>query len=204
MRLVKKINLLCIVCLTVSFCIAQSKDGRIESKYRAINWGIENGLSQAETWCMLKDINGFLWIGTRFGLNRFDGSVFKNYFAGKNRNDEIIGNFIISLIEDSLRNIWLGTDKGLSRYDIKADTFTHFLPAPDSANSNTESVPFWATRDEVYCFEKDSWIIVYNIHSFKKKKLVKLPQLYVFAPRSVFDASTNTIWMLLGGKNGLL
>jgi ligand-binding sensor domain-containing protein len=36
----------------------------------------------------------------------------------------------LGLTEDSLHNIWIGTPAGLSRYDIKADTFTNFLDNP--------------------------------------------------------------------------
>ena len=95
-------------------------------KFRAVHWGLDDGLSQGEVYSMIKDINGFLWIATPFGLNRFDGSNFKKYIADKPKsNKTIIGNGITSLKEDTLHNIWIGTDKGLSVYDIKSDFFRH-------------------------------------------------------------------------------
>ena len=98
---------------------------------------------------MIKDVNGFLWIGTSFGLNRFDGGSFKKYVADKTKkNKTIIGNFIEGLIEDSLHNIWIGTDKGLSCYDIKADSFRNIY----SNLPGNDIVPFWATKDEVFCW----------------------------------------------------
>ena len=99
---------------------------------------------------MIKDINGFLWVGTSFGLNRFDGGRFKKYFADKTKkNKTIVGNVIEGLIEDSLHNIWIGTDKGLSCYDIKADSFRNI----SSDLPETDIVPFWATKDEVFCWD---------------------------------------------------
>jgi hypothetical protein len=123
----------------------------------------------------------FLWISTGYGLNRFDGSRFKNYFAGSHNNATIsdggrsdlgvqaFGNYIGTLKEDSLHNIWIGTDVGLQRYDIKADTFTNFLPFVDSTDPG--AFPFQATKDEMYCIDVYR-IVAYNIHSFTKKFLI--------------------------------
>ena len=62
-------------------------------KYRAVNWGLDEGLSQGLVYTMIKDVNGFLWVGTSFGLNRFDGSTFKKYIADKTKKSKtIIGN----------------------------------------------------------------------------------------------------------------
>ena len=113
-------------------------------KFRAVHWGLDEGLSDGTSMNMLKDVNGFLWIATAFGLNRFDGSSFKKYIADKTKkNKTIIGNDIMGLKEDSLHNIWIGTNNGLYRYDIKADTFTRSLPA----------APLCATGNELFCFE---------------------------------------------------
>ncbi len=45
-----------------------------QQSYQAISWDIDQGVSLASVNCMLKDVNGFLWIGTSYGLTRFDGS----------------------------------------------------------------------------------------------------------------------------------
>ncbi|HEX3383744.1 MAG TPA: hypothetical protein VHS53_01080, partial [Mucilaginibacter sp.] len=42
-----------------------------ENQYRAVHWTIYDGISQGENYFMLKDVSGFLWIGSRIGLNRF-------------------------------------------------------------------------------------------------------------------------------------
>ena len=167
-----------------------------QEKYRAVRWGMNEGLSIDANNVMLKDVNGFLWIGSVHGLDRFDGSNFKNYSPNKNKPGSIIGVSITSLIEDSLHNIWIGTEKGLSRYDIKTDTFKNFLPAAHTVNRDI--APFWATRDEVYCMETASTITAYNIHSFTKKVLASLDSEYAGYGRMippVFDAKSNSIWM---------
>src|SRR5215203_1080653 len=123
------------------------------NNYRAVFWTELDGLSLARKNVMLKDVNGFLWIISPIGLNRFDGSTFKIYFPDKNSSGKIGGSYTFSMVEDSLHNIWIGTNKGLSRYDIKADTFKNFLPDTVSVTSVATVMPFWASRDAVYCLE---------------------------------------------------
>src|SRR5690349_4847518 len=64
LKLPKKIPLLFILSLTLSFSIGQrTKNESTEENYKAVNWNVDNGLSQDEVYSMMKDINGFLWIG---------------------------------------------------------------------------------------------------------------------------------------------
>src|SRR5688572_12925953 len=149
------------------FCGIYSQD-----TYRAIPWDVEQGLSIGGRNCMLKDKNGFLWIGTNVGLNRFDGNHFTNYFSDKNKSGTIISDLVFGLIEDSLHNIWIGTPKGLSLYNTSADTFSNFTIPIDSAALTSNTSPFWATRDEVFCIELNSRITAYNIHSLKRRIVV--------------------------------
>src|SRR5664279_3051559 len=134
--------------------------------YRLVNWNSEQGLYYGKVNCFLKDKNGFLWVGTEGGLNRFDGSLFRNYLGPLGGKKTTIGNFILGLAEDSLHNIWVGTDKGISRYDIQADSFTHFT----TTAFNQVIVPFWATANLLYCVESDTLMTAYNIVSLQKKK----------------------------------
>lgn len=197
MRLSKKILFFLIISFSFKFSIAQhAKEEILYNKYRAVHWSIEEGLSQACATFMLKDVNGFLWIGTQGGLSRFDGSVFKNYYHDPNKSGTInAGNTGGGMVEDSLHNIWIGTDKGVYRYDIKADTFTLLLPAKPYA------AVFWATRDEVFCIESDTVICTYNIHSFAKKTLVTLTSKDSTdrgVSYSFFDVRSNSLWLLRG------
>ena len=78
----KKILLFGIFFFVVVFSIAQQiENTNTRDRYRAVHWGLDEGLSQGEANSMIKDVNGLLWIGTQFGLNHFDGSSFKKYYA---------------------------------------------------------------------------------------------------------------------------
>jgi hypothetical protein len=170
MNLLRKFLMFSLLLLVVSSLSAQEK-------YRSVHWGVDEGLAGDNHNVMLKDLNGFLWIGTGNGLNRFDGNTFKNYVPDKNKPGSLIHADITNLIEDSLYNIWVGTGYGLSRYDIKADTFKNFLPTQPVYRF---VIPFWATKDNVYCLEGGWTLTAYNIHSFKKTLLAEIsPPEYV-------------------------
>ena len=163
-----------------------------QDNYRAVHWGIQDGLSQACVLHMRKDVNGFLWMGTQGELSRFDGSVFKNYYHDPKKSGTINAKYTaLGLVEDSLHNIWIGTNNGLYRYDMKADTFTRFIQA----------APFGATRNELFCAEFTGPIITYNIHTFTKRTIATITPadsvgsgLLIFS--SFVDERSNSLWML--------
>jgi ligand-binding sensor domain-containing protein len=196
--------LLNILIIHISF--AQQPINNNQKDYRAVLWNSADGLSLGKKNIMLKDVNGFLWIISPIGLNRFDGSNFKIYYTDKTRPGTINGSYSFSLVEDSLHNIWIGTNKGLSRYDIKNDTFKNFSAELPSVTSVASIIPFWATRDELYCMEGGYRVTVYNIHSFEKKIVATLdkngPAMnHITIPQSIYDATSNSIWILYG-ENG--
>ena len=146
-----------------------------ENQYRAVHWTMENGLSTDGMNTMIKDAKGFLWFGSIYGaFCRFDGATFKKFLPDPSDCNTIISDKIMSFKEDSLQNIWIGTDKGVSRYDIKADTFTNFSPYAIPLSAPFDIAPFWATKNEILCMEPGGLITAFNIHTLKRIKLVQL------------------------------
>jgi len=172
-------------------------------KYRVVNWNFGQSFLYGRTNCFLKDASGFLWIGTANGLNRFDGSNFKNYFKSKNSRLGIISDNVFNLVQDSLHNIWIGTDHGLSRYDIKTDSFMNFTSDRLTSAGFDPIIPFWATRDEIFCMESDSIFTSYNIHSLVRKKWASLSKNIEHpdaVSQSIYEPKTNSVWLVpLGG-----
>jgi signal transduction histidine kinase/ligand-binding sensor domain-containing protein/DNA-binding response OmpR family regulator len=86
-----------------------------ESSFQKLN--VENGLSHNFINCILRDKTGFVWFGTRNGLNRFDGkkvSILEKEFDPKTNFKDAT---ITCLIEDLNGIIWIGSDQGLIKYD---------------------------------------------------------------------------------------
>ncbi len=194
-----------IACLTGNYSFSQQQKKEIKpDQYRAIHWTVKDGLTDDIGNIMIKDAKGFMWIASGQGeLCRFDGSVFKKYIPNPQKPNEIHFNEIMGFVEDSLNNIWIGTKFGLSRYDIKADTFSNFTTVVDPVNSNSSAIPFWSTNNEVYCIEAGLRIVVYNVRSRKSKLLLTLdPSEGIHMAGAVVDTATNSLWA--GNQKGLV
>ena len=78
------------------------------------NISVENGLSNDEITCIFQDSRGYIWIGTKDGLNRYDGQIVRQYTYDSKNNNSLSCGYITDIAEDAYGNIWIGTDNGLS------------------------------------------------------------------------------------------
>ncbi len=88
---------------------------------------INDGLSQNNVLCVLQDSRGFMWFGTRDGLNKYDGYKFTLYRNKETDKSSISGNFISAIAEDKEGNIWVATGKnGLNCFNRSTEKFTRY------------------------------------------------------------------------------
>lgn len=73
--------------------------------------------------CFLQDRDGFLWVGTFDGLNRYDGNQFIQFKHRRNDDHSLLNNTVHDLCEDRAGNIWMAVDNGIGRYDKKTGQF---------------------------------------------------------------------------------
>ncbi|HVW59257.1 MAG TPA: two-component regulator propeller domain-containing protein [Puia sp.] len=98
---------------------------------------IDDGLSQNNVLNVLQDSRGFIWFGTRDGLNKYDGYQISIYRNEPGNKTSISNNFITGIIEDHRGYIWVATrGGGLCRYDRATDQFTTFRK-----ESGTPTIP---------------------------------------------------------------
>ncbi|WP_354376113.1 ligand-binding sensor domain-containing protein [Pedobacter africanus] len=90
----------------------------------------DDGLAHNSVASIIQDKKGMIWIGTRAGLNRFDGYTFKTYKNGNNKFGNIGNNVINTLIEDKNGMLWVGTGWGIFKYDPYKEAFTPLDAAP--------------------------------------------------------------------------
>ncbi|HSQ44039.1 MAG TPA: two-component regulator propeller domain-containing protein, partial [Ginsengibacter sp.] len=96
------------------------------------NYQVNDGVSSNTITCMIQDKKGFMWFGTRNGLNRFDGTTFKIFRNDINDPQSIGSNSILSLYEDDSEHLWIGTYKGLYIYDALHEKFSLFNKIPQA------------------------------------------------------------------------
>jgi len=121
--------------------------------------GTAQGLSQSNVICTLQDSRGFMWFGTREGLNRYDGYLFTVYKNKIGDDKSLANNMINAIVEDEKGYLWIGTwGGGLDRYDRRTDQFVHYRhdPAdPGSLSSNLVLSLLRDTRGELWVGTED-------------------------------------------------
>lgn len=89
---------------------------------------VMDGLPQSQSSGVFQDSRGYLWITTRNGVSRFDGTEFSNYF----RKDGLNTNFVNQILEDGDGYIYALSSHGLSRFDGRK--FIYYPPPGDPYN----------------------------------------------------------------------
>jgi ligand-binding sensor domain-containing protein/signal transduction histidine kinase len=122
--------LVAILQLTAVIAMAQRQHLRFERLESG------HGLSQSNVTCILQDSRGFMWFGTRDGLNKYDGYRFTVYKSDPQDKNGLSNNTIEALAEDKEGNIWIATwGGGLNKLDWSKGKFTHFKHDANDPNS---------------------------------------------------------------------
>ena len=95
---------------------------------------VENGLSNNSVHSSIMDRNGFLWFGTKGGLNRYDGYQFKSIQLDPNNEKSLSTDVINSMLADENGNIWIGAQRGLYRYDDEKEKVTYLVDSLKEIN----------------------------------------------------------------------
>ena len=137
-------------------------DYRYQKAFKVQNLSITDGLSQSVIKAVIQDQDGYIWLGSEDGLNRYDSygfTVFRHDFDDPSSLHE---NWVISLHEDPGNGIWVGTVAGLSYYNVKTKKFTDISAIFPQMRTYiwkmlyTDDGRFWvATTNGLFVKEKD-------------------------------------------------
>jgi signal transduction histidine kinase/ligand-binding sensor domain-containing protein len=84
------------------------------------------GPSKSNAGPFVQDDQGFVWFGTPYGLNRFDGYNFKVFTHDPGNPKSISGSSITALFKDHNGSLWIGCNQFLNKFDNKTETFTRY------------------------------------------------------------------------------
>ncbi len=91
--------------------------------YNFVRFDTKRGLSHNQVNCFLKDRQGFLWIGTQAGINRFDGYSFRIYRNELSDTSSLPNDYVDDLMEDPQGKIWVSARRNFSVFDPKTERF---------------------------------------------------------------------------------
>lgn len=103
---------------------------------------INDGLSQGMVNAIYQDRKGFMWFGTKAGLNRYDGYRFTIFRNSPFDSTSLSNDYITTICEDRRGRLWIGTSNGLNCFDPATEKFRRFLhdhANPHSLNDNNIS-----------------------------------------------------------------
>ena len=86
---------------------------------------VKDGLSQGYISSLFQDSRGFVWIGTAFGLNRYDGYECRAYLPNNLDQWSLHANLVFGFAEDKTGLLWMGTENGLAVMDPYTDRVVH-------------------------------------------------------------------------------
>jgi signal transduction histidine kinase/ligand-binding sensor domain-containing protein len=137
------------------------------------NYSVNQGLSQSTVNGLIQDKQGYLWISTGHGLNRYDGYEFKSFFNNSSDSNSISYNAVRNLLEDTIRNVlWVGTEVGLNCYNPVTGKFSNIL----KGNPQLEKIycaPLFYTQNELWFFSGGQGVCIYHFDT--KTAEIKIP-----------------------------
>lgn len=165
---------------------------------------IEDGLSSRFAYSVLKDRDGFIWIGTSFGLNKYDGYSFKSYTSA---HSSIMDQRIKKLLQDDQGKIWLCNIiwsnpqhifKQIDIFDPNTEEIIPFDSIPhDFSNLNKESISalYSGQNQEIYIGTTSGQLYLYA-----GQKISKIA--YSFPKESIdkIIVSQTSVWVKMGDQ----
>ncbi|MFZ0456512.1 MAG: two-component regulator propeller domain-containing protein [Ignavibacteriaceae bacterium] len=125
MKLPAKISILTGILILLFFDSLYSQ--YFSNNLKFVKYSTAMGLSSNTQRCIVQDKEGFMWIGTGEGLNRFDGRSFRIYRSSPKSSTSLKSNIITCLSCDSNGQLWVGTyGGGISRYNKDKDNFSTY------------------------------------------------------------------------------
>jgi len=192
--------------MILSCLIFSLKIGMLASYTQPKCYTTADGLSHDNINCILLANRGFLWIGTRYGLNRYDGYHLINIKNIPGDLNSLSDNFITALASDSSENLWIGTRKGLNHYNMKTMIFDAYFNNPEDSNSISDNY-----INDLYVDSNNTvWILAGNVLNNLDIKNNRLHRYHIpvddekskdLILYTLEEDKDNLIW--IGSSNGL-
>lgn len=190
----KKALCILLVSILTQFILASQR-------YHFSNLSVKDGLSQLHVTCIYQDKLGYMWFGTRNGLNKFNGNSFEIFWNHADDEQSISSNTIACIIEDAEGNLWIGTENGLNKLDKKRKGFKRYYLANEADSVNNKILSLHIDADGVLWVGTLSGLFIYEPESDSLKS-VYIRELADNSVSAILEKDNHLY--LASSKNGLL
>ena len=162
----------------------------------------KDGLSSSHVTSVIQDQDGFLWIATTDGLNRYDGYHFQCYRSAQKDTASLIHNRVQTLFVDKTGALWVGTVRGIDRYSRDKDIFIPYLLNPRKSESNgCNSVQSFASDREGRLYTHSETGSIYRFDPAQDRFVLADSTNFGFIRKILIDKNNN-LWIV--GNRGLV
>lgn len=138
------------------------------------HYQVEDGLANNTVFSVFQNSRGFMWFGTKEGLNRFDGSTFKAFNMKPDAKE-----FVYCIGEGIYHTMWVGTRKGLYEFEPRTEKFSLRSPTQDGEILSIQSDgkgKIWFTSDlQLYCYnEQQRSIRYYDLRAMQSLRIAAI------------------------------
>ncbi len=148
------------------------------ANYNFENITVRDGISDDQCLSVSKDKDGFIWVGTNEGLNRYDGYSPKIYRSNPFDSTALSGNRIFDTYTDEEGYLWVSTDKSLDKYIHGSNSFKRY---------STGTSPTYVTEDDA----GNLWVATLSNGLYKINKKNNDVSNYKFSPLDPTSISSN-------------
>ena len=134
-----------LICILLVFILPQIIFAN--QRYHFSNLSVQNGLSQLHVTCIYQDRLGYMWFGTRNGLNKFNGNNFETFWNHADDECSISNNTIACITEDAEGNLWFGTENGLNKLDKRRNGFKRYYFDPEANAANNKIISLFTDKE---------------------------------------------------------
>src|SRR5579863_2072888 len=134
-RCILVVSMACIAWATSTVARAAAPVPAVRPMYFE-NLTTRDGLSQSTVNAILQDSQGYVWLATESGLDRYDGNSIREYRRERGNDHGLASDYIWSMVEDARGDLWLATNGGgVARWERRTERFQQFRHDPAKANS---------------------------------------------------------------------
>ncbi len=164
---------------------------------------VDEGLADKSVRAIIQDRKGFIWIGTEFGISRFDGIDLVNYLP--NKKNSLSGSYITALAFDQKDNLWIGTqENGVNKFKPSQNSFTTLKTSNSKLSSNQINTLISDSANIVW-IGTDKGLNKYNPQNGELVIFDHKPLVAPSVPHSIIkvllNSSEDKLW--IGTKKGL-